>query len=124
MADQSLMRRAVVQGEAIRLETGALVAKTGKYTGRCPDAKFFVCDVDDDLTRRMDWSNNSSISSSAFEESKKEILEYLEKISWRKKPVTQTVYAGCDSKYSLRIEVTTELALHAAFVQNMFQWIW
>ena len=120
MADQSLLRRAVVQGEAIRLENGALVAKTGKYTGRCPNAKFFVCDVSDDLTSKVDWNNNFSISSSDFEKSKKEIVDYLEKIPARKKPVTQVVYAGCDSKYSLRIEVTTELALHAAFVQNMF----
>lgn len=120
MADQSLLRRAVVQGEAIRLETGALVTKTGKYTGRCPDAKFFVCDEEDELARTIDWKNNSAISSDDFRKVKDTIVSYLEKNAWRKQPITQTVFAGADKAHSLKVNITTELICHAVFVQNMF----
>ena len=116
MVDSNLLDRALAREGASQIEAGAIVVSTGKYTGRCPDAKFFVCDVLDEKTSQIDWMDNHSIETAEFEHAKKEIQEYLE----TREPVYQTLYAGCDSKYSLKINLTTELAWHAMFAKNMF----
>tara|TARA_R110000824_G_scaffold200897_2_gene384951 strand:- start:5315 stop:6763 length:1449 start_codon:yes stop_codon:yes gene_type:complete len=113
---KSLLDRATKNENAVCLKSGAISVKTGKYTGRCPGAKFFVCDSLDKKANLIDWESNQEISSSQFFAMKGKILSYLK----GKNPIIQDLRAGCDGKYSLSIKVTTELAWQAMFAQNMF----
>ena len=42
LAPDELVERAVERGEAVLSEHGALIARTGKHTGRSPNDKFLV----------------------------------------------------------------------------------
>lgn len=116
MSVENLFSRAVEEEGAVPLDSGALSVTTGAYTGRCPGAKFFVCDLGGDADSKIDWSNNQKISAESFLQMKDKVLSYLKK----RNPVTQKLRAGCDGKYSLSLSVTTELAWQALFAKNMF----
>ena len=84
MSVENLFSRAVEEEGAVPLDSGALSVTTGAYTGRCPGAKFFVCDLGGDADSKIDWSNNQKISAEAFLQMKDKVLSYLKK----RNPVT------------------------------------
>ena len=112
---QALSEICVERGECERLRSGALLTTTGKYTGRAPNAKFYVRDeVTEDL---VDWSNNNSVTEEEFEKELKEFLKYKEGVT----PLyCQDVKAVRDNRYALNVRVYTEYAKHSLFVRNMF----
>ena len=73
-AKKSFLDRALTFEGAVQLDTGALVVSTGKYTGRCPTAKFFVCDPLDEKSNLIDWENNQRVTEKYFLETKERIL--------------------------------------------------
>ncbi len=115
-AKKSFLERALSHEGASQLKTGALVVTTGKYTGRCPTAKFFVCDPLDEKASLIDWENNQRVTQAYFLDTKERILRYLSD----KNVTTQFLQAGWDSNYALSLEVTTELSWQALFANNMF----
>ena len=110
-----LVEHAVRRGEGLLADNGALVAYTGKYTGRSPKDKFTVKDpVTADL---VNWGDVNQ----AFDPEKFDALFERVVASLRGKELfVQDLYAGADSKYRLPIRVINEYAWHNLFVRALF----
>lgn len=96
---------------------GAVVAETGKRTGRSPKDKFVV---EDDLTReRVAWGKtNRPFSTEAFGVLLKKAAAYLENLEevW-----VIDAHAGADGRYHLGVRVVCEHAWHALFARQFFR---
>jgi phosphoenolpyruvate carboxykinase (ATP) len=111
----TLVEHAVRRGEGLLADNGALVAYTGKYTGRTPKDKFTV--KDPVTAELVNWGDVNV----AFDPEKFDAL--LERVvaSLRDKELfIQELYAGADSKYRLPIRVINEYAWHNLFVRALF----
>jgi len=94
---------------------GALVAYTGKRTGRSPKDKFIVKDAI--TAQRVAWGNvNQPFDPNKFQTLLERVQQYL-----RGKDVyIQDLYCGADTRYRLPIRVVTLHAWHSLFVKNLF----
>jgi phosphoenolpyruvate carboxykinase (ATP) len=109
-----LIEHALVKGEAKLSATGALVALTGKKTGRSVNDKFIVKEPASES--KIWWENNKPFESAHFEALQKKVAAYLSTID----VYAQDLFVGADKTYGLKIRVVTELAWHSAFVRNLF----
>jgi phosphoenolpyruvate carboxykinase (ATP) len=98
-------------------ESGALVAKTGKRTGRSPKDRFVV---DDEATRdKVDWGAvNKPFSTKAFEAILNKATSYLSNLE---EFYVVDAYAGADPRYRLNVQVAAEYAWHALFARQLFR---
>src|SRR5918999_1171286 len=112
-----LVEAAVRRREGRLAGNGALVAKTGKRTGRSPKDRFIV---EDDLTReRVDWGAvNKPFSAQAFEALLDKAMSYLGNLE---EFYVVDAYAGADPRYRLNLQVATEYAWHALFAHQLFR---
>ncbi|MDP9455434.1 MAG: phosphoenolpyruvate carboxykinase (ATP) [Actinobacteria bacterium] len=112
-----LAEAAVRRREGMLAENGALVAQTGKRTGRSPKDKFIV---EDDLTRdRVAWGAvNKPFSSEAFEAILEKATDYLGNLE---EFYVIDAHAGADPRYRLNVQVVTEYAWHALFAKQLFR---
>ena len=96
-------------------DKGALVIKTGKFTGRSPKDRFIV---KDDLTTGMvDWNDiNLPFEAEKFTQLKNKITQYLSD----KDIYVRDAYACADEDYQLNIRVVTEYPWSNQFANNMF----
>lgn len=94
-------------------DTGALVASTGKFTGRSVQDKFIVADS---VTKDTIWWENSN----KLEPEKFDILlaDMLEDIAGRE-VFRQQLFAGADPKHRYHVDVFTQSAWHALFIRNL-----
>ena len=110
-----LVEHAVRRGEGLLADNGALVAYTGKYTGRTPKDKFTV--KDPVTAELVNWGDVNI----AFDPEKFDALFEKVVASLRGKELfVQDLYAGADSKYRLPIRVINEYAWHNLFVRALF----
>ena len=110
-----LVEHAVRRGEGLLADNGALVAYTGKYTGRTPKDKFTV--KDPVTTELVNWGDVNQ----PFDPEKFDALFDRVTASLRNKELfVQELYAGADSKYRLPIRVINEYAWHNLFVRALF----
>ncbi|MBD0331668.1 MAG: phosphoenolpyruvate carboxykinase (ATP) [Chitinophagaceae bacterium] len=103
-------------GEGMLSDTGALVIKTGEFTGRAPKDRFIVRDVVTDLT--VNWNEfNIPIEEKYFDIIHKKIIEYLNTLPevW-----IRDCYACADACYRLNIRVLSEKPWTNLFAYNMF----
>src|SRR5918993_251640 len=112
-----LVEAAVRRREGRLAGNGALVAKTGKRTGRSPKDRFIV---EDDVTReRVDWGAvNKRFSAQAFEALLDKAMSYLGNVE---EFYVVDAYAGADPRYRLNLQVATEYAWHALFAHQLFR---
>lgn len=112
-----LVEAAVRRREGMISETGALVAKTGKRTGRSPKDRFII---ENNLTRdTVDWGTvNKSFSTGKFDEILEKATAYLENLD---EVYVVDAYAGADPRYRLNVQIICELAWHALFVRQLFR---
>ena len=110
LIEQSLNRR-----ESHLASNGALVAKTGQYTGRSPLDRYIVSDEITEST--VDWSKvNQPISVQHFEILHQKLLSYLKD----KDVFVQDCFGGTDENYRLPIRIINELAWHSLFARHLF----
>src|SRR5450755_1533909 len=115
LSTPKLIEAAVRNGEGVISARGALVAQTGKRTGRSPKDKFTVKDA---ITEnKVDWGSvNLSFSPEKFDALYDRVLEYLH----GKQVYVQDLFCGADPRYQLPIQVITEYAWHSLFVHQLF----
>jgi phosphoenolpyruvate carboxykinase (ATP) len=112
-----LIEAAVRRREGMLAENGALVAKTGKRTGRSPKDRFIV---EDDTTRdKVAWGSiNKPFSATAFEALLGKATSYLGTLE---EFYVVDAYAGADPRYRMGVQVVAEYAWHALFARQLFR---
>lgn len=110
-----LVSEALKNNEGVLTDTGALMCKTGKFTGRSPKDRYIV---KDEITKDTVWWGDINIS---FDEDKFDAL-YAKMIGSLGDKIlyVRDAYAGADEKYSMKIRVIDTEAWHNMFCYNMF----
>ncbi|NCI49825.1 phosphoenolpyruvate carboxykinase (ATP) [Sediminibacterium roseum] len=111
-----LTEQAVLRGQGILNDTGALCIQTGEFTGRSPNDKFIVKDAGTEGT--VDWNKfNIPIEEKYFHQLKKKLLEYL---GAKEEIWVRDAYACADPAHRLNIRVINENPWSNLFAYNMF----
>ena len=115
LSPAELTDQTVQRGEGVLNDTGALVIKTGEFTGRSPKDKFIVKDAI--TTDTVHWNDfNIPIEEKYFDQLLQKVTAYLsEKEIW-----VRDSYACADPKYRLNIRVVNENSWSNLFAYNMF----
>lgn len=110
-----LARQCVERNEGVLNDTGALVIKTGKFTGRSPKDKFTV--KDNITADTVDWNNfNQPIEEKYFEQLYKKVIAHLQD----KKIWIRDSYVCADPAYRLNVRTINEDPASNLFAYNMF----
>jgi len=111
-----LVQQTVRRGQGVLNDTGALVVKTGEFTGRSPKDKFIVKDA---ITEdSVDWGGfNQPISEEFFFQLKNKLTQHLNN---RKELWIRDAFACADEDYRLNIRIINEDAWSNLFAYNMF----
>lgn len=111
----SLVEESLRRGESALASTGALMASTGKYTGRSPRDKFLV---DDSETQgRVDWSKtNQPLAPDRFDAMGREMAAFAE----GRELFVFEGFGGADPAYRLPIRIITQYAWHSLFAHQLF----
>lgn len=110
-----LVEESIRRGETQLSEHGAIVANTGKYTGRSPKDKFTVRD---ETTANTVWwgTHNQAMEPSVASALADKIINYLA----GRDLFVQDCFGGASKKDRLAVRIVTERAWHNAFARNMF----
>lgn len=110
-----LVTEALARQEAQLAASGALVATTGRCTGRSPEDKHFV-DYPE-YHDSLDWGpGNRPLAPESFLRLRQDALRWLR----GRELFVQDLWAGADPEHRLAVRVVTEQAWHSLFAQNMF----
>jgi len=111
----ALYEEAIRRNEGMLSHLGPLVVRTGKYTGRLPEDKFFVREPSSQS--KIGWGKvNRPIDAQKFAGVKERLCAYLQ----GKDLFIQNCYAGADERYRVPIRIISEHAWPALFARNMF----
>ncbi|MEN2283043.1 phosphoenolpyruvate carboxykinase (ATP) [Algoriphagus sp. SE2] len=111
----ALVEHSLARGEGLLTSTGALMADTGKFTGRSPKDRFIVLD---EKTKESVWWGDINIP---FDSKKFDLLEEKMKYFLSQKDLfVRDAYAGADENHRLKLRVFNTLAWHNLFCHNMF----
>ena len=111
----ALVAAALRRHEAQLSADGALVACTGRFTGRSPKDKFFVAHPE--ISREIDWGpTNQQMEARHFAGLLRRGLAHVQ----GGELFVQDLYAGADPDHRIRVRVITEQAWHSLFARNMF----
>lgn len=116
LSPEELVQDALRLGEGVLNDTGALVIKTGEFTGRSPKDKFTV--KDEVTADTVHWNDfNIPIDEKYFHIIRKKIVDYYNKLSelW-----VRDCYACADPAYRMNIRVINEKPWTSLFAYNMF----
>jgi phosphoenolpyruvate carboxykinase (ATP) len=110
-----LVAESVRRGEARLASTGALVAETGRFTGRSPNDKYVVQHAEH--RDAIDWGPaNQPMAPESFARLLHRALGHLH----GRDLFVQDLHAGADPEHRLNVRVVTEQAWHSLFARNMF----
>ena len=111
-----LVEHALRRGEGTLSNTGALVVKTGKYTGRSANDKFIVDTpaVHDDIA----WGKvNRPFEKAKFDAIRAKVLAYLQ----GRDVFIFDGFAGADPKYTKAFRIVNELASQNLFIHQLLR---
>ncbi|GAC1372965.1 MAG: phosphoenolpyruvate carboxykinase (ATP) [Hymenobacter sp.] len=110
-----LIEHALRRQEGTLTDTGALMADTGKFTGRSPKDRFVVKDAN---TENSVWWGDINIPFEAdkFDQLHQKMVSYLAD----KELFVREAYAGAHPDYQLKLRIVNELAWHNLFCYNLF----
>ncbi len=103
-------------GEGVLNDTGALVIRTGEFTGRSPKDKFIV--KDETTADSVHWNDfNIPIDTKYFDIILKKVTAYLDQLPeiW-----VRDCYACADPRYRLNVRCINEKPWNNLFAYNMF----
>lgn len=107
-----LVELAVRSGDKLA-SNGALVAYTGKYTGRTPKDKVTVREPGSEAN--IWWDNNAEISSEVFSKLLAKANAYIK----GKDLFTVDAFGGADPAHRINVRVIVERPYHAAFIKTL-----
>ncbi len=111
-----LVEKTTARGEAVLTVDGAIVAETGKYTGRSPKDKYIV--TEESTKDKIDWGNvNRPISAEVFDNLYVKVVNYLKE---KDELFVFKGFAGADKDSQLSIQVVNEYAWHNLFCHQLF----
>ena len=110
-----LMERALQANEGLLSGRGALVVRTGQFTGRSPQDKYIVCDAVTADT--VAWGNvNQPLDPEKFGA----IWDRLRAFLSDKDIFVEDLFAGADPEFRMPIRVVVQRAWHALFARQLF----
>jgi phosphoenolpyruvate carboxykinase (ATP) len=110
-----LLECAIRRGEGELAANGALVVKTGQFTGRSPKDKYIVREPGTES--KVHWGPvNQPMSSESFDRLYARAVRFLE----NKEVFVQDCFGGADPQYFLPVRVITQRAWHALFGRQLF----
>jgi phosphoenolpyruvate carboxykinase (ATP) len=113
---EELVQDTLRRGEGVLNDTGALVIKTGEFTGRSPKDKFLV--KDEITANTVHWNDfNIPIDEHYFHIIREKIVNYLNQ---RNELWVRDCYASADPRFRLNIRVVNETPWINLFAYNMF----
>lgn len=115
LSSEELVQHSLDQDQGVLSDAGALVIKTGKFTGRSPKDRFVV---KDDLTQdTVDWGSvNKPFDADKFDALYNKVVAHLEE----KNLYVKDVKACADPNYALKVRLVAEYPWSAQFAHNMF----
>jgi phosphoenolpyruvate carboxykinase (ATP) len=112
----TLVEKVLSRKEGVLSYTGAVLATTGKYTGRSPEDKFIVKDSISES--KVDWGKvNQPIDEEVFEKLYAKVIAHLKE---KDEVYVFDGFAGADPNYQLPIQVINEFAWHNLFAKQLF----
>ena len=112
----TLTEKAIIRGEGTLSNTGALVVKTGKYTGRSANDKFIVDTpaVHDEIA----WGKvNRPIENAKYDAIYSKVVAYLQ----NREIFVFDGFAGADPKYTKSFRIVNELASQNLFIHQLLR---
>ncbi|WP_338472014.1 phosphoenolpyruvate carboxykinase (ATP) [Niallia sp. XMNu-256] len=111
-----LVEKVLSRNEGKLTSTGAIMATTGKYTGRSPKDKYIV--KEESVKDKIDWGTiNQPISKEVFTNLYNKVLDYLKE---KEEIFVFRGFAGADKNNRLPIQVINEFAWHNLFAHQLF----
>ena len=115
LSPAELIEQSLERNEGKLTSTGALMADTGKFTGRSPKDRFIV--LDEKTEKSVWWGDiNIPFDSKKFDKLAEKMKYFLS----QKDLFIRDVFAGADPNHRLKIRVYNTLAWHNLFCHNMF----
>lgn len=113
LAVSDLIQHCVERDNCRLTENGAVVAYSGKYTGRTPKDKFTVADSESEP--HIWWENNNRMTPERFESLAGVVSEYLN----GKQVYVVDTYAGADPAHRISVRFIVERPYHALFINRL-----
>lgn len=112
---ETLLQCALEDAEGEMAANGALSVTTGKRTGRSPKDRYIV--QDEHTANQVAWGEiNQPISAERFDT----LWQRAKERCAERKSYVSHLQVGADAQYGVPVKVTTEMAWHTLFCQNLF----
>jgi len=114
LTSAELIEKAIQNHEGMLSRGGALVVRTGQFTGRSPKDKYIVRDLTTESS--IHWGSvNQPMSAAVFNSIEARVQKFLE----GKELFVQDCFGGADPAYTLGVRVITQRAWHSFFARQL-----
>ena len=114
-SSEFLVEQSVARGECETAPGGALLAYSGKKTGRSPKDKYVVAGPDSEES--IWWKHQKPMTANDFNRLRRDLDLYLS----TKIPIVQDLHACADPAYRLNVRVVCEMAWQALAIRHLLR---